>query len=82
MGVAWAAGWKLCLPEFFSSFYIEGTDVGVKSAGDENQSSRGDDGTTQAQRTRGNGGMAWGEILEGAKRNLPPDCASDHVDCS
>ena len=45
---------------------VEGADVRVKSAGNENQSSRSNDGTAQAQGTRGDGGMAWGEILEGA----------------
>src|SRR2546430_5070620 len=76
-----AAGGKLRLPKFFACFYVEGADVRGKSAGNENQSSRSNDGTAQAQVTPGDGGMARGEILEGAKRKLPPDRALDHVDC-
>ena len=70
---------QLRLPEFLSSLRVKGADIWVKGAGNEDQPARGNDGTSEAGRSRRELLPPRRKALHGAERDLPADFAFGHV---
>src|SRR5882724_6572757 len=74
-----SAIWKLHLPEFLPGLNIKGADEGIESAGDENQSARGDNRPPQADRSWRHRDLLAAKVLHRTKRDLPPKLPIGHI---
>src|ERR1700692_3658080 len=75
------SGRQLCLPQFLAGLDVEGAQEGIKSSSNKNQSSRGNDRTTQVDRSRRDKRLFAAKVLHRTQRSLPANLAFGHVHC-